>query len=183
MYVDMLRKFVKSKAFLSLPSACRRAKLLRTKIGGRFCRPSKLKLCSGVFLSFLEWIFWRIFWRIFLMNFLMNFCDEFFEDFFWRIFWRILLMNFFDCAGCSQMVFFSSLKSKTIDFRKSAFDKNIFYISELLLHMPSHFWRNTTLMVWIWTGNIPNVGKLTAKQGLLLTKRLLLIGYKNSQRH
>ena len=37
-------------------------------------------------------------------------------------------------AGCSRFFF-----KIVIDVRNSVFDKNIFYISELLLNMPSHF--------------------------------------------
>ena len=106
---------VKSKngiffSFLSLPSACWRAKLLRTEITGRRRRrASKLKLFFWCFLelplgmyTYLWCSFWRIFWQLFLTNFLTFFFDKYFDEsfneifrrIFWPIFWQFCLTNF-----------------------------------------------------------------------------------------
>ena len=68
-----------------MPSACGRAKLLRTElclfVSVWLLPSSKLKL------------FFRCFFELpmvkFLTKFLTNIFDEFFDEFFWRIFWRI----------------------------------------------------------------------------------------------
>ena len=103
--------------FLSLPSACGRAKLLRTQIGitqmeviYRFCSdlPNKcfsllLGVLGRMFLTnLLANIFWRIFFdEFFLTNYFEEFFEEFFDDFFdeffWWLFWRmfeVFLTNF-----------------------------------------------------------------------------------------
>ena len=89
--------------FLSLPFACRRAKLLRTEISEKWMSFSFVTfVLLGVgSLRFLEVpCFDEFFWRIFLTNsfnesFWLIFFTKLFYDFFLRIFWRIFFTNFF----------------------------------------------------------------------------------------
>ena len=83
---------------LSLPPACRRAKLLKTEIDGRFLPHLSYLLlwCYSMllgvtFLTFfltnvLKKFFDEIFWQIFL--------TIYFDEFFWRNYWRIFLTYF-----------------------------------------------------------------------------------------
>ena len=83
--------------FLSLPSVCGRAKLLRTEIGitqmeviYRFCS-DLLNYCFSLLLGVLE-----VIWTNNFDKFFDELVDRFFWEFFWRIFWWIFLTNFFD---------------------------------------------------------------------------------------
>ena len=64
MYVDMLRKFVKSKACLSLPSACRWAKLLRTEI----CSVRPFPTFSVVICPIIAFLCYLVSLGLFLTN-------------------------------------------------------------------------------------------------------------------
>ena len=64
-------------AFLSSPSACGRAKLLKTEIGGRFCRASTLKLFFWCFVELASGMI-----CIPMVKFLTNIFDEVLTNFF-----------------------------------------------------------------------------------------------------
>ena len=102
------------RLFLSSPSACWRAELLRTNI-------------TVIIMEFLNsiWIIFGSFGFLFFPNFFEEFFDEFFWRIFWRIFWQFIFMNFF-------MNFLTNF-----NFSEDLFTYNLLIIASFRIGVPS----------------------------------------------